>query len=389
MAAKCEELSVIRRTPGAARRRRSAAGFTLVELLMVIAIIAMLMGLLSVAVWRALDTANRTAVVVEIEQLSSAMNAYKEANVQYPPSMSELVVADRKIHFMRHVQAAYTNANYGVTAAHFDNLRNNMRNVNALGTGSQPYTFALNGTATLIDLNTLDQAEALVFWLGGLPTPCKPDGTPVASNRLFGFNKDKDNPFKRDAATQEATDPLRFRTESKFDFKAERLHDNDNDGFLEYLPQAATAGSLAAPFVYFDADTYTRCTTAPGVSPFNITNQTGYPRFQDAAAPGLAAEWGMAVPLARTFDVTGKVPVAWQNEKSFQIIAPGKDGKYSSPVGGALDVAMRLAVFPTGETYTKAGGYKADSRTSYSLEELDNLTNLSKYTMDEARQTAP
>jgi prepilin-type N-terminal cleavage/methylation domain-containing protein len=390
MAAKCEVLSVIGKTPSGARRsRRSAAGFTLVELLMVIAIIAMLMGLLSVAVWRALDAARKAEMLTEIEQLSNAMNGYKEANVQYPPSMSELVVTERKIHFMRHVQAAFTNANLGVTAAHFDNLRNAMRTVNGLGTGSQAYTFALNGSATLVDLNTLDQAEALVFWLGGMPTPCKPDGTPVASNRLFGFNKDRDSPFKRDAATQEATDPLRFRTNPYFDFKPERLADLDGDGWLEYLPQNPSGGSLIAPFVYFDADTYTRSTTAPGVTPFNITNQTGYPRFQDATAPGLAAEWGMAVPLARTFDVTGKVPVAWQNEKSFQIIAPGKDGKYGAPVSGALDAAMRLPVFPSGETYTKAGGYKADSRTSYAIEELDNLTNLGRYTLDEARQVAP
>lgn len=391
MAAKCEGLSVIATMPGGARRRRrSAAGFTLVELLMVIAIIAMLMGLLSVAVWRALDAARKAEMLTEIEQLSSAMNAYKEASVQYPPSMSELVINDRKMHFMRHVQVAFTNANYGTTVTDFNGLNSKMQAANGFGTGSQAYTFRnAGGSSQVLDLNTLDQAEALVFWLGGMPTPCKSDGTPVASNRLFGFNKDRDSPFKRDAVTQEANDPLRFRTNSFFDFKPERLSDLDGDGWLEYLPQNPSGGSLVAPFVYFDADTYTRSTTPPSVSPFNITNQTGYPRFQDAAAPGLAAEWGMAVPMARTFDVTGKIPVAWQNEKSFQIIAPGKDGKYSAPVGGALDAAMRLPVFPSGDTYTKAGGYKADSRTSYTIEELDNLTNLGRFTLDEARQVAP
>lgn len=337
---------------------------------------------------------------VEIEQLSSALQAYKESKIQaladweskflYPPSMSELVVADRKIHFMRHLQAAYTNANYGVNETHFDNLREALRTPDKLATGSQPYTYKrANGEVAPLDLNTLDPAESLVFWLGGFPTPCKADGTPVASGQLFGFNKDRDSPFKRDALEQESTDPLRFRTSSYFDFRTEQLVDNDDDGWLEYLPQAPRDGTRNAPYVYFDAATYTAAATKEGVTPFDLVNLTGYPRHRDVTSPALAAEWGLAVPLAKSFDPAGKSPLTWQHERSFQILAPGKDGKYSAPVTGDLAAAMRITLFPTGDTYTKAGNYEAASRTSYSLEELDNLTNLGAYTLDEARQTAP
>lgn len=393
MAAKFEGLSVIATMPGGARRRRrSAAGFTLVELLMVIAIIAMLMGLLSVAVWRALDAARKAEMLTEIEQLSSAMQAYKEANVQYPPSMSDFVAAkadERKVRFMRHIQVAFTNANYGMTVTDFNNLNSKMQS-GGFATGSQAYTFRnASGSSQVLDLNTLDQAEALVFWLGGMPTPCKPDGSPVHASKLFGFNKDRDSPFKRDSAAQEAKDPMNFRTPPFFDFKPERLVDSDNDGWLEYLPQAPSGGTLIAPFVYFDAASYTTLTTA---SPFAI-NMLGYPRHNlnndGVMSQSLAGEWGMAVPLALAYDPSGKVPLRWQNDKSFQIIAPGKDGKYGAPVAGALDAAMRLPVFPSGDTYTKAGGYKAESRTSYAIEELDNLTNLGRFTLDEARQVAP
>jgi hypothetical protein len=337
--------------------------------------------------------------ITEFEQLSSALQAYKEAKAQtladsdskflFPPSMSELVVADRKIHFMWHLQAAFTNANYGVNETHFDNLREALRAPDKLGTGSQPYTYKnARGEVALLDLNTLDPAEALVFWLGGFPTPCRADGSPIAPNQLFGFNKDYDNPFKRDSEAQEKTDPLRFRTQSYFEFKPERLVDNDDDGWLEYLPQDAITGTRAAPFVYFDAATYTAAATKEGVTPFDLVNLTGYPRHRDVTSPALASEWGLAVPLAKSFDPTGKTPLTWQHERTFQILAPGKDGKYSAPITGDLAAAMRITVFPTGDTYTKAGNYEAGSRTSYSIEELDNLTNLIWGTLDEARQTA-
>jgi len=394
MAATCGENSEIGSSAAAGRlrskhhRSRHAAGFTLVELLMVIAIIAMLMGMLSVAVWRAFDRAKVAAMLVEMSQLHDAMNAYKEKRVQYPPCMGESDVVSRKVHFMRHVQVAFTNANYGVTSGNFDTLRNSIRTANGFGTGTQAYTFrAADGSATLLDLNTLDQAEALVFWLGGMPTPCKADGSPVAAIKNFGFNKDSDSPFKRDSLAQESANALNFRTEPFFDFRQERLFDNDNDGWLEYLPQASVGNTYTAPFVYFDSDTYNRSTTAPNVSPFNVTNLCGYPRVGEAMGPTLAGEWGMAVPYVDAYDASNKTPIRWKQATSFQIIAAGRDGKYSANPGGDLAAAMRLTVFPSGDTYPKSGGYT--SRTaSYSNEELDNLTNFNSSTLDESRQIA-
>lgn len=372
------------------RRRRSAAGFTLVELLMVILIIGMLMGMLSVAIWKAYEYVIKAAMVLEIDQLHNAMSAYKERSSQYPPSLSELTVADRKVRFMRHLQVAFSNSNYGVTASHFDTLRNSLRTTGQLGTASQAYQFRdSSGSVQLLDLNTLDQAEALVFWLAGFPTPCNASGTPVAAFRTYGFNLDKDNPMRRDSIAAESNDPMRFRTQPLMEFKQDRFADNDNDGWLEYLPQAAKEGTIAAPFVYFDAPTYVAAVTPPGTT-FNITNLLGYPRATDSSgtnsgtASGLAASWGMAVPMAEQYDVGGAVPMKWRNPQNFQIICPGKDGMYSSGETGDLTAAMRFSVYPGGDTYTKAGNYK--TRGSYSLEELDNLNNLGKVTVDEARQ---
>lgn len=332
---------------------------------------------------------NKVAQVVEIEQLHSALSAYKEAKFQYPPSMAEAVVADRKVHFMRHLQAAFSNSNYGVTTAHFDNLRNQLRTANGLGAGSQPYTYrAADGSVLPLDLNTLDQAETLVFWLGGFPTPVKPDGTPLIAQKTFGFSIDRDSPLKRDAAQVEADNPLKLRTTAYFDFKPERLVDRDGDGWLECVPHGADKVPGSAPYVHFDADTFSRATTPPGKKPFDITNFTVYPRPDGPQAKELAARWGVAMPLAKQYDDSGKLPLTWMNERNFQIIAPGDDDMYSAPVTGDLAAALRLTVFPSGDTYTKAGGFSAAAKTNYSKEELDNVTNLTFKTLGEARDEA-
>ena len=78
MAATCGESAVFEaKSSGLQIRSRDARGFTIVELLVVIAIISGLMLLISPAVWRALKSAQQKAIVVEIDQLSSALNAYK------------------------------------------------------------------------------------------------------------------------------------------------------------------------------------------------------------------------------------------------------------------------------------------------------------------------
>jgi len=64
---------------------------------------------------------------------------------------------------------------------------------------ARDYRVKVNGRAQPLNLDHLDQAEALVFWMGGMPTPLDATGNPAASTKLFGFSNDKANPFKRDA----------------------------------------------------------------------------------------------------------------------------------------------------------------------------------------------
>jgi prepilin-type N-terminal cleavage/methylation domain-containing protein len=71
-------------TPGSHRR----SGFTLVELLAVIMIIALLAGLVTPAVMRARNTARNAAIKAEIDMLHMAIMNYKNEYGSFPPAVS-------------------------------------------------------------------------------------------------------------------------------------------------------------------------------------------------------------------------------------------------------------------------------------------------------------
>ena len=67
-------------------RVRERAGFTLVELLVVIIVLAILVGLLLPVIAGALRTAKNAAVQAEINQLAQALANFKATYGDYPPS---------------------------------------------------------------------------------------------------------------------------------------------------------------------------------------------------------------------------------------------------------------------------------------------------------------
>jgi prepilin-type N-terminal cleavage/methylation domain-containing protein len=345
-------------------------GFTLIEMLIVIVIIGGLMALLTPAIWIAVKRAREAAILAEIDQLHSGLQAYKEKHLVYPPAMAITDSNSRKAAFMSHLRTVYPSSAYGVRVADFDRLNDQVK---------AKYTVPAGSGTVKLDLMRLDQAEALVFWLGGFPTPIK-GGTgtgannPIAPSRLFGFNKDSDSPMKRSA--NEGDDPLLTRTSTRFDFRQERLVDNDGDGWWEYLPTAPGTGAAVAPFVYFDYDSYG--------SSLNALSFSRYPRPGDAESEALEEIFGSAMPLAAYVDPKGSAPTRWQNPESFQIICGGQDGLYSAP-----DAKTRISIFPAGHTYSGAGPTYSSTPGNYGDVELDNLTNLQRQTLGDAQAEAP
>lgn len=73
------------------RRRSNAAGFTLVELMVVIAIIAVLATIVGVNVLGAMDDGNKSAAIAQIKEFETALVAYKLKHKKFPDSLDQLV----------------------------------------------------------------------------------------------------------------------------------------------------------------------------------------------------------------------------------------------------------------------------------------------------------
>ena len=131
-------------------RRRIPVGFTLVEMLVVIAIIAMLAGLVTAAAVRARVYAKEAAITFEIKQLETACQAYKERFGEYPPDFTDQNTV------MRHLAKAFPRYQPGITqgGGPSNNWAGFRRDMQA-------------GSTNNLDVNNFTPASALTFWLGG------------------------------------------------------------------------------------------------------------------------------------------------------------------------------------------------------------------------------
>lgn len=311
----------------------------------------------------------QTRVVVEIGQLQSAMRSYEEKYDEFPPCIADVNTSDRKVRFMRYLKKAFEHSAYGESEQAFDRLNEELQK--GIRSTLQAYNFLdAGGAIRAIDLNTLDAAESLVFWLGGFPTPYNDQTKAVVANRrIFGFHRDAEAPMRRDAPGTEGLDPLRYRTEPIYQFDEYRLVDQDRDGWLEYVPRPYVESQPTAPFVYFDAKCYVDSGTKP-----NSLGKLSYP-----ADTVLAKQFGFAVPYAASFAPSTSA-IAWQHPESFQIVCGGLDGMYDTPAESGEE--KRIVVMPAGEVY----GVLFERPSALSIEESDNLTNLSSNTLEGMRQ---
>lgn len=171
-------------------------GFTLVEMLVVLAIIAVLIGLLLPAVMAAVNSARRSQMALEVSQLDQAIRAYQKQFGDFPPSMGEDYSPANRYNTAveRHLRRCFPKITQEEKDAFYDNIA-----------------------------PKLNQGEALVAWLSRV-------------------SKNPRNPF-----TDITAEKYKF-----YDFDETRLVDEDGDGFPAYRSKHAKNTC----YIYMESKTY-------------------------------------------------------------------------------------------------------------------------------------
>jgi len=199
------------------------SAFTLVELLVVISIIAVLAGLITGAAISALNASKRASITLEIQQIESAFEDFKNEYGAYPPN------------------GMHNNTNAIMTLVENDFIRMFKK---AFPRNNEPDTViqALAGTNTAGASNEnlpngMNAAEAMVFWLGGFSSdPQFPISGP-------GGPSFAENPNDSDTILTGSDDILEEHSR-RFEFDLGRLiprdsngafHDTDNDGAGRFI----------------------------------------------------------------------------------------------------------------------------------------------------------
>ena len=327
------------------RTSRSRVGFTLIELMVVIVIIAILIGLLVPAVMSVRRTARDAEVRKDISDLEQAIAQFKVSFGIEPPSYIELFANQSDWDLP-------ANARYkGLIKqlwSQFDFSDCGGSSVGA--SGSKTFVLPNASTATVLKLNG---AECLVFFLGGMLDP--------TSGGFTGFAKDPANPFTSAAVITNREGPffefrgaLQTQTGSPGDDRwAGRLTDKDRDWLPEYRDPLQ---QQQFPYAYFNGVSGAYRTTQWTMGGAAWQN-TDCQENTTAAQIALGVQTTFTVMnyayYTRNFNPNANPRASLPHKaKGIQIISPGADGIYGT--GGAFD---------------------PENRGNLSLPDRDNITN--------------
>jgi prepilin-type N-terminal cleavage/methylation domain-containing protein len=310
------------------RTNRRRDGFTLVEMMVVIAIIGVLLAILIPAVMNYISSGPRTVTKSEIEQLSTAIESFKQKyKVDFIPSQIRLwpVYADYtlvengaaqddpldrdSVNYLIRLWPQITSPAPGAALAPWKdpavgiNWHGKVKVVNGV-TVNQIYR--RKAGAPLV---TLEGDQCLVFFLGGIPLP----GTANSPPGIQGWSH---NPRDPAAIITEPTG----RVPPLFEFASERL----------WL-RAGDAGASAHGFYSF-ADTWgksTGNTKSPYIYFSNYGKRNGYnTNANNGALQRYATGDCQSLGVWPYYQSTSAATIAAVNPSGYQIISAGQDGQF-------------------------------------------------------------
>ena len=332
------------------------AGFTIVELLVVVSIIALLAALLIPAVFSAVRGATNAAIKMEVNQIEMALERYSQEMGEFPPDFSV---------------TGKTEAD--TIALKRQAINNHLARKYRLRNGNLTYSYDSNGNAvggddlTDVEINQLNPTNALNFWLRGFSEdPQRPLTGPGTRDPYFDFDGKVAPPSK---------DRIDNDRDGQVDEADEAVAINALDPKPVIAVFASERDSFSRPILY-----YRGVTTAPNLPNEDGDQKAAYDDAVDWVVKANAGVTGPAIPgLTNPFpfpywssnltrrinpkDINSAIERERIAPEKFQIISAGLDGIYG--IGGEPQSALTnsnsdFGVYPEG---------------SMRADDLDNITN--------------
>jgi len=309
-------------------RRSPKVAFTLVEMLVVIGIIAILAALLLPAVMAAITRARDAAIAIEINQLNSAIEAYRIEKGDYPPNFRHPEIV------RRHILKCYPRIDQTYFLAF-------MKQVFPPDGATVPVPPTIN----------IDESETLVFWLS--MTDKNPQ-FPFLSLKLATYT-----------GTLPGADPKKY-----YDFDQTRLSPTLNTDVPSF--KARFCGETF--YIYIDSRSYDNPhNDLWDVCRFVSNDGADTYAFADDSASGVRPYWSNAPATNRPSTPPALLPIRDNfkpiNPTSFQIICAGQDGDFGTVLGATGDSDAKVAV-GTADKIPYVGA-------NFTAADKDNITNFS------------
>ncbi len=338
-------------------------GFTLTELLIVIAIIAVLASLVTAAAVRAMHAARRAAITLELKQLGGAMENFKNDYGAYPPNGMNPNNAPANGPMAVMLQSDFE----GMFKKMFPKSQENPELIRALC--GQSRTSAYQNLE-----NGMRASEAIYFWLGGFSDDVL---YPISGPRGPSFSLN----------TNGAGEVIEDRNR-KYDFDLSRLRPVDDDGvfagraitypdpkgganrqinFWRYHPKSSEQA-----IIYFDVSRH-----KPGA--FGAVNR--YDCWAARPEPGIPPIYAIK-ELRKGVNVVGAnfKNVIFAQQGKFQILHAGLDDEWGDEFAWTGVVDDTGALKSTSDPFV----YYPDGPFTKAL--ADTLTSFTDATLEDAQE---